>query len=205
MTNDLADFITEPVYSDWGTVQSASTSLPLTAFGTINWTIHTTTGVNFLLTVPGFYVPGSNIRLLSPQDYARYHNLSILADQYGGNSKEFWMMLQDGTSKVLAPIASGGKLPIMIAKHTSANNLRQSTCYSSEFTNVLDFQNQNLSSTQKLLLLDHCRLGHLNFSHQQSLYCPKPTTDTTGDQGEHTRTSCLIPKVNSLRTCTPPK
>jgi hypothetical protein len=138
MTHDLADLITDPMYSDWGTVQTASTSLPLTAFGTINWTIQTTTGVNFLLTVPGFYVPGSNVHLLSPQDYARYHNLSTLTDQFGGNSKEFWMMLQDGTSKVLAPIASGGKLPVMIAKHTFAHNLRQGTCYSSEFTNVLD-------------------------------------------------------------------
>jgi hypothetical protein len=35
MTHDLKDFASAPIFDDWGSVQTASTSLPLTAFGTI--------------------------------------------------------------------------------------------------------------------------------------------------------------------------
>jgi hypothetical protein len=45
MTHDLADFASNPIFDDWGTVQTASTALPLTAFGTIHWEVQTTTGI----------------------------------------------------------------------------------------------------------------------------------------------------------------
>jgi hypothetical protein len=56
-------------------------------------------------------------------------------------------------------------------------------------------------------MLDHCHLGHLNFQHQQSLYRPKVTfdLDSSGNQGEHTQTSSLIPKTSALHSCTNPK
>jgi hypothetical protein len=59
MTHDLKDFVSPPVFDDWGTLQTASTTLPLTSFGTNHWEVQTTTGSSFVLTVPGFYVPGS--------------------------------------------------------------------------------------------------------------------------------------------------
>jgi hypothetical protein len=93
-------------------------------------------------------------------------------------------MLQDGTNKVLAPIVAGGKLPVMIAQHTPSASLPSGHHYHTELQNVFDPHNNNLTSTQKLLLLDHSRLGHLNFQHLQSLYRPKSSSDSSREQGE---------------------
>jgi hypothetical protein len=158
MTHDSNDFQSEPVFDDWGTVQTASTTLSLTVFGTIHWEVQTSAGESCILTVPGFYVPGSSVHLLS-HDYIYHHRMSTQIDQYGGNSKEFWMNLQDNKGALRAPIVSGSKLPILAARQIASS----CTCHiSSSFSlifdahhahNVFNLQNQNLSSTQKQLLL----------------------------------------------------
>jgi hypothetical protein len=141
-----------------------------------NWEGQTTSGSSFVVTVPGFYVPGSSVRLLSPQYYIRHHRMSTKQDQYGGNAKEFWLCLQDDESFIRAPIVPGSKLPIMVARsvqpscgchYTSSDTDTISSYFTTDMT-VFDLQNQNLSSSQKQLLLDHCRLGHLGFQHLQS-------------------------------------
>jgi hypothetical protein len=159
MTHDLNNFQSEPVFDDWGTVQTASTTLPLTAFVTIHWKVQTSAGESCILTVLGFYVPRSSVHLLYPQDYIRHHRMSTQIDQYGGNSKEFWMNLQDNKGALRSPIVSGSKLPILAARQIASS----CTCHiSSSFSlifdahhahNVFNLQNQNLSSTQKQLLL----------------------------------------------------
>jgi hypothetical protein len=216
MTHDLNDFVTEPVFDDWGKVQTALTTMSLTAFGTIHWNIQTTAGHNFILTVPGFYVPGFTVQLLSPQDYVRYHGLSASSGQYGGNSKEFWLNLQDGHSQLQAPIVFGSKLPIVAAQRVTPSCSCLSSSINTESVNIYDDSNHNLTTTQKFLLLDHCRLGHLNFKHQQSFYRPNTHTSPSFKQGESntslsfkqgestTLESCLLPKVPGLRTCAIP-
>jgi hypothetical protein len=219
MTYDSNDFVSPPVYDDWGSVQTASETMPLTAFGTIHWNVQTVTGSTFTLTVPVFLVPNSNVKLISPQDYVRYHGLPTNIDHYGGNALEFWMNLQDGTSKVIASIVSGIRLPVMIAQSVPTNCFCGNTTLSDEFTNVLSTNNQNLSPTQKLLMLDHCRLGHLNFQHLQSLYKPKtnihlgcdkqgestPNSLSYEEQGELNKQPCLKPKLPGLLSCPIPK
>lgn len=135
MTHDPTDFVSEPVYDNWGSVQTASDSLPLTALGTIQWSIQTTEGKDFTLTVPGFLVPGSNVRLLSPQDYVRYHKLSNDCDQYGGNASSFWLTLQDNKSRVSAAITTCGNLPVM---HASRIKQKPSKCGCLKYTSAFN-------------------------------------------------------------------
>jgi hypothetical protein len=193
----------------WGTVQTASTTLPLTAFGTINWAIQTTTGSSFTVTVPGFYVPGFSVRLLSPQDYVRHHRMDTSQDHYGGNSKEFWMRLQDDNSLVRAPIVSGSKLPIMVARFvpSSCGCSNTTDSFLSSFhsdISVFDLQNQNISTTQKHLLLNHCRLGHLSFQHLQSRYRHSLMTHGSFIEGEQVPQPCLRHKTPGISSCTIP-
>lgn len=216
MTFDPTDFISEPVYDNWGSVQTASESLPLTALGTIQWAVQDTNGKDFVMTMPGFLVPGSNVRLLSPQDYVRYHKLPTNCDQYGGNASSFWMNLQDKQSTVSATVVPGGNLPILYASQVQTSNKHQhchckntATAYttsSQDIGNVFELDNHNLTSTQKLLMLHHCRLGHLNFQHLQSLFKIKTNvTDGSDEQGELINSQpCLISKIPSVATCSPP-
>jgi hypothetical protein len=156
--------------------------------------------------VLGLYVPGSSVRLLSSQDY-----ISPLAiNQYGGNSTEFWMNLQDDKGVLRAPIVSGSKLPILAVRHVDSTcHCHTSSSFSSTIdsyhsTNVFNLKNQNLTSTRKQLLLSHCRRGHLGSQLQQSLYQILKHILGSSEQGVSSIKSCLLPKVPGLSTCSIP-
>jgi alpha-amylase/alpha-mannosidase (GH57 family) len=205
MTHDINDFETKPILDNWGQVQTASTTLALTGFGRIQWKVYTDKGVPFILQVPGFLVPGSNVRLLSPQDYVRHHQLPSTIDQFGGNSSSFWMSLQNGEHIIRANIDPQGNLPIMLGTQVSNPSWHCHVAISKNSTdnNVLSADNGNLSNAQQRLLLDHQRLGHQSFKRLQRLYRSSSTDrDFMGcsQKGE----TCLPHRPPSSSTCTPP-
>ena len=57
------------------------------------------------LRMPGFLVPGGNMRIVSPQDYtSRHHGLKVLGDHYGGTSSSFWLLHADGVHRIRANV-----------------------------------------------------------------------------------------------------
>jgi len=66
---------------------------------------------------------------------------------------------------------------------------------------ILSAQNDNLTSAQKALLLDHQRLGHINVEHLRTLY--RCTTENPSIIDKDCR-SCLVPKHPQVQNCTIP-
>jgi len=133
------------------------------------WQVYDQQGNKVFIRVPGYYIPSSSQHLFSPQNYARYHQWQKPeADCYGGNDKHFWMKLaseQKGkVSKIQMEISVLDGLPYMHAipidkspvLHCAACVKPEcNSCQQAFHLNVLSEQNENLSSTQKALLLDH--------------------------------------------------
>ena len=117
---------------------------------------------------------------------------------FGGNHTRVWVLLAEPQSKICprieAPISAFDSLPYitgyteahLVAKMSAAHKVDcdcSSTCErcSSVVTafdmafnmEVLSEANENLTPSQKELLLDHQRFGHINMSHLQELYHPR--------------------------------
>jgi hypothetical protein len=157
MTFDPTDFETQPLFEDWGSVQTASGQLSLTGFGRICWQVVSDNVSPLLLRTPGFLVPGGNLRILSPQDYCRHHRLSVSGDHYGGHSTAMWLLHEDGVHRVHANVEPRSNLPYLLGSRPASNLTTPSAaaCGCHTVSSVLDPSNINLTPSQKLLLLDH--------------------------------------------------
>ena len=71
--------------------------------------------------------------------------------------------------------------------------------------NVLDPKNANLSVSQKRLLLDHYRFGHVSMKVIQSLYKEPSDANTPFIDSTTTCPPCVQPKVREQLTCSIPK
>jgi transposase InsO family protein len=125
-----------------------------------------------------------------------------------------------GNTRFQCPIEPNTNLPIALVKlpckqsscetRSSANHIpcsACSTCHSSIVSfSVADETNQNITAAQKELLLWHWRLGHLGFVHLQQIMRPRPTLESSGDayQQNHPIPPCIIPRIDSTKTCKPP-
>lgn len=117
--------------------------------------------------VPAYYMPGMNVRLLSPQTYFKYLRNS------GHDPQEKSEMSVRGNSLTMT-WPDGEKLTIKYDAtclprarayhnaHATANSLSLLGCVSDE-------TNQNLSNNQRQMLRWHFRLGHLGFQWVQWL------------------------------------
>lgn len=214
MTFDVNDFEGTPVESDWGSVQTASTALPMTAFGMLKWNVMMDDGQMYHLRTPGFLVPDSNMRLLSPQDYARYHKLPTDTDQFGGNSSRIWMSLHQSKARWQCNVDPRSNLPIGLGcipqdVNTSCGCHSCFSCFQANADNVLQSSNQNLTQVEKEILLDHQRLGHINMDYLQALYRPRQDEDQPSnvdhDVAAQDCTPCIVRKSKAMSSCTPPK
>jgi transposase InsO family protein len=208
MTPDLSDFISEPVKGNWGSVTTASGSLPITAFGLVEWHVISNTGDEHKLKVPCHLVEGANQRLFSPQDYARYHNMPTDTATYQGNAASAWFKLALSDNYLGCNVDPRSNIPMLIAARQPKADCSCSGCHScsvnTAYLSVLAPENANLTGAQKTLLLDHQRLGHINFAHLQALYRPTDTTchfDGCSKEGE----GCLPSRHASVSTCDPPQ
>jgi hypothetical protein len=213
MTFDLNDFIGPPVYQDWGEIKTAaSTSLPMAALGVIRWRVMTEKGEPYNLQIPGFYVPGLTNRLLSPQDYCTYHGLKG-PTEFGGNGSSFWMNLCDRTSRLVCSVDPKSHIPVALAYPSTQKPCDCQQCVdcqvgSANVASMFDPSNENLSATQKQLLLDHCRLGHFSMAHIKSLYKNNVEIDVLNDvvdcSDSRSGEPCLPCSHRGIQSCNAP-
>ena len=72
------DFHGELAYGDFGKVNTASGEAKIEGFGMLRWDIISDLGNRKTIMVPGYYSPAVKMRLLSPQDYAKYHHMDTM-------------------------------------------------------------------------------------------------------------------------------
>jgi hypothetical protein len=69
----LADFEAPSVSGDFGSMRTIHGVIPITGFGIVCWEVRDESGDSTILRVPAYYIPPSDQRLLSPQQYGSYH------------------------------------------------------------------------------------------------------------------------------------
>jgi hypothetical protein len=177
-------------------------------------------GTARLLRVPAYYIPESDIHLMSPQSYGQYHSWNACVDDnLGGNNFRIWLLLnvEDSAtlSKLEIPISAFDNLPHFRASPPSCEgpspetpacgNKKCLACQVHTFNmEFLSNENQNLTKAQKELLLDHQRLGHISMCTIQHLY-QDHEVECKFDGCETKRGPCLTPCHPGCASCDIPK
>jgi hypothetical protein len=87
ITNSLDDFEEPPTKGDFGTVKTMTGTTKIKAFGIVRCVVYDVDGTARLLRVPSYYIPDSDICLMSPQSYDQFHGWnSQVDDNLGGNN-----------------------------------------------------------------------------------------------------------------------
>jgi hypothetical protein len=190
------------------------------AFGIVRWVVYDVDGTARLLRVPAYYIPDSDIHLMSPQSYGQFHGWnSRVDDNLGGNNFRMWLLLnvEDSTavSKLEIPISTFDNLPHFRATPPSCERISPEApaCENKHCPNcqvhafnmeVLSNENQNLTKPHKELLLDHQRLGHINMQTIKRLYQDREVV-CEFDGCENQRGTCLTPRHLGCASCLIPK
>jgi hypothetical protein len=213
-----SDFIVDPISGNFGKMRTVHGTVDIAGFGLVEWTVVDTKGYKRILRMPAYYIPSSEQRLMSPQAFARYHGWSNPEEPcFSGNDRSMWLQIPNAEqvqSTLHVPISSKDCIPYFIASaaHAPAGSscgadCTCASCPSNHFTKVFNMEvladaNENLSVSQKELLLDHARLGHIHMQHLQRLYRPQEVKcefDGCVKTG-----SCLLPKSAGTPGCVPP-
>jgi hypothetical protein len=72
-TNSLDNFEEPPTKGDFNTVKTMTGTFKIKAFGIVRWVVYNVDGTARLLHVPAYYIPDSDICLMSPQSYGQFH------------------------------------------------------------------------------------------------------------------------------------
>ena len=155
------------------------------------------------------------MRLVSPQDYARYHHMETDEFQFAGNSQWMFMFLKLEESELvpegLREIAMcnmdpGSRLLFLLAEpsHHEVRSQKESRCHC-HVTSIFDVTNINLTSAQRNLKVDHDRLGHISMQAVQRLYQPAVKDEPDFDGIKTSSEPCLIAKEPAQLQCDLPK
>jgi hypothetical protein len=166
VTPHLSDFATPPTPSpETHILKGLAKGLSINAVGTVQWTCTADDGAPYVILAPGYHVPASERRLLSPQAFLQkeyqQHGTEMNACQ---NWQGLYLNCPDGR-RVSMPYNERNNLPtlyISTQQQTPDLDVELSLC-------VLDEANQNLTEGQKELLRWHYRFGHTNFTNTQRL------------------------------------
>ena len=151
----IEDFHGQLAYGDFGTVNTADGSAKIEGFGMLRWDVISTSGKRHTIVVPGYYCPTVEMRLFSPQDYARYHKMDETKAQYFGTGT--WMMMElfneaspSDEVFILSNIDPSTRLPFILAEngHHDVKNGKETRCHCC-VTSIFDIRNHNLSQAQK--------------------------------------------------------
>ena len=216
---DLEDFEEPPTRGDFGIMRTVNGSVTIEGAGIIRWKTTDENGKECFVRVPGYYIPKSEQRLMSPQHYAAFYDWgSKDSDCYGGNQHRMWLYIasEHETMQTLSmPVNGTDRLAYFrintsssgaLAKSCSSCTKCQEQCPSCHLQaafnlGVLHESNSNLTPSQKALLLDHQRLGHIHIDHLRSLY--RVHDDGRNDMVESSSTPCLHVTPGVL-TCSAP-
>ncbi len=123
------------------------------------------------LDLPGYHIPGVEVRLLSPQV-----RLSTFGGHTTQTTQKVELCLENGLI-LHAHLCPWSCLPLLplVPSDTPTSFWCDAFAYSvaniTQTKSILSSANQNLSSSQKELLLWHQRLSHANLTWIQTLMC----------------------------------
>lgn len=209
------DFHGQLAIGDFGHVNTADGKAKIEGFGMLRWDVLTVDGVRRTIEVPGYYSPSVEMRLLSPQDYCRYHKLNPEISHWEGSADWMTMELKVGKDsnnssleRIHANIDPSSRLPFLHAElgHHDVVDGKESRCHCTAFTasTIFDPRNINLTDAQKKLKLDHDRLGHLSMKLIQKLYQPEDIEQPDFDGHPTSGSPCLLAKDSAQLRCQPP-
>ena len=213
----IEDFGPRLIPGDFGSIKTANGEAAIKGFGMVKWRTVTEAGALVDVEVPCYYAPDIQLRLFSPQDYARYHKQSSASATMLGSHSWFGFThvtsSQDKPAIVVSGVEMSSRLFFFYAQvpEQEKNQAQTATvskpgsaveCHVSQ--NVHDVRNVNLSPAQKALLLDHQRLGHFRFPLIQALYQEYEDTTPAFLEPQTPCTQHLIPRTLSQLTCDVP-
>ena len=226
----LEDFGDSFIEGNFGTITTANGKADVKGFGMAKWSTVTECGSRIVLSVPCYYVPEIRMRLFSPQDYARYHQLPVTAPTMYGAASWFAFETKNRCSHkecsktiVRAPMEAQTRLfffhgetpsvPTTTPPSTAPTTPQPiptaspaCSCGQAHVSqNVMDPHNHNLSRPQKRLLLDHFRFGHVGMNLVRSLYsCPTDDEPFFVDSTTECK-PCVPPSMKEQLSCPFPK
>jgi hypothetical protein len=159
------DFIGNLKPSTCESLNSLHGTVKVVGEGMVEWTVFDVNNVVKTIRTRALYIPDGNICLFSPQTYFQ--------ENMKGHAKiginDMSLTLSDDVI-LRFPYAGGCNLPLMLTRNepqpmVGLSHLDITTISNSAvaFLNVADEVNQNLTASQKELLLWHWRLGHAHF------------------------------------------
>ena len=203
------DFHGELALGDFGVVNTADGQAKIEGFGILRWDVISEEGHRRTIMVPGYYSPTVKMRLLSPQDYLRYHHFDPSEARFRGSSD--WMSLEVKvnedpsdftTDNCCAQIDPATRLPFLHAElsHRDKVGNKEARCHCN-VASIYDQRNINLTDAQKRLKLDHDRLGHLSMKLIQKLYQPEDLSSPDFDGHPTSGDPCLLAKDSAQLRC----
>lgn len=166
LTPNLEDFVTKPIACGTKSLNGLSSKTPVLGVGQVKWKVRDLNGTTKTILVSAYYVPDTQIRLLSPQSYFQEHGKGHVS--FDGFQVK--MLLPDGDTLTF-PYQAANNLPMML----TANRLVDEAAHiiseeedeflsedMSVFLNVAHENNANLTRAEKKLLLWHAKTGHAN-------------------------------------------
>ena len=196
ITPNENDFITPPRPVPGGiNLTGIGSGLDIKGVGEVEWVVIDREGRPKTILITAYHVPGSKVRLLSPQQVIQAYKLRLHGSQPPTvtlGTEELIFQDPNDNSYVRVPFHPRNNLPMSAAfnKATlSSRTVELNLC-------VTDETNQNLSESQKELLRWHFRLGHLNFAAVQQLL----RSSALGSSSLQTAASkCEIPRCASCQ------
>ena len=200
ITPILSDFISELTPSPNKEVNQLSGKTHVVGKGTVKWEVQDMWNNVFTLITEAYYIPNAAVRLFSPQKYFQEQN-------EGKCIVEKHKISIHIRNKVLEfPYNLGGNLPLVLPDQKQASSLiagltKEEVSFLAKppilnaFLSVVDQTNQNITPSQKELLLWHQRLGHINM-HWVKYLCAKPRKTNKGPK--------IATKCKHVSTCENP-
>lgn len=192
------DFLGNLYPAPIASLQGLKDKVKIVGIGTVRWMVYDNKGITREIKTKAYYIPEGNIRLLSPQSYIQENGGRGHA-RVAVDCIEF--TLADGTMMTF-PYNPHSNIPLMLTKEKEAVGLSYTDVSFLAKQNVASYLsvaaeiNQNITASQKELLLWHWRLGHASFKRIQWLFAvPR---DKENDSVKPTLIS-KNPKVSSCK------
>jgi hypothetical protein len=150
-------------------IKDLSSSNTVAGEGLMRWKVEDIAGRAVTLELPGYHIPGAEVCLLSPR---------VLLSIFGGHTTQMKQRVEVCLENGLilhAHLCPRSRLPLLpfVPSHMPTSFWCDVFAYSAanvaQTKTILSFANQNLSSSQKELLLWHQHLSHANLSWIQTL------------------------------------